>query len=325
MARFTGMMRKGSSAQPSMLSLVEEYLVLRRRLGFSMRSGGWRLRNFARYADGTCHRGPITAELAMRWARQPERSPRSWAHRLSTLRPFARYRLLFDPGTEIPPTRCFGSANHRPTPYIYSQDEIGALMRAAARLAPSGGTISKTIVALFGLLVSTGMRISEALRLNLSDVDLTAGVITINESKFQRQRVVPLHASACDALRRYLRLRHYQRPSESQAFFLAESGRSLRYWRVREIFVELRARLGWTGHQGRPPRIHDIRHTFAVSRLLRWYEEGADVDNRIATLSRYLGHVSVIGTYWYLSAVPELMTLVSKRYQRFIRSGGGRP
>ena len=207
MARFTSMTRKGSSAQPSMLSLVEEYLVLRRRLGFSMRSGGWRLSNFARYADGTGHRGPITSELAVRWARQPARSPRSyWAKRLSTLRPFARYRLLFDPGTEIPPVRCFGSTNHRPTPYIYSQGEIGALMRAAARLAPTGGTISKTIVALFGLLVSTGMRISEALRLNLSDVDLTAGVITINESKFQRQRVVPLHASACDALRRYLRI-----------------------------------------------------------------------------------------------------------------------
>jgi integrase len=170
-------------------------------------------------------------------------------------------------------------------------------------------------VTLFGLLVSTGLRISEALRLTRKDVDLNGSVLFIAETKFSKSRLVPLHASTRQELRKYGQHRERRHPvPKTDAFFVTELGTSLKYWRTIMLFSKLRDDLAWRGP--RPPRIHDLRHTFAVMRILRWYQEGADVDCKIAALATYLGHVKVKDTYWYLTAVPELLAVASTRYER---------
>lgn len=300
---------------PSMVALSEDYLAARRKLGFSLKVEGQQLLGFARYADETGHAGPLTTELALQWAKLPRNAaPEYWSRRLGIVRRFAKYRSLFDPATEIPPVRLLGPAHRRPAPYIYSTEEIEALLQACAKLGPAGGLRPRTFVTLFGLLASTGLRISEALRLTRKDVDLGASVLSVAETKFTKSRLVPLHDSAARELRKYAKHRDRRhRLLSTHAFFVTELGTSLKYWRTFMLFSRLRDDLGWSGP--RRPRIHDLRHTFAVMRILQWYHEGADVDQKIAALSTYLGHVKVTDTYWYLTAVPELLAVASERYE----------
>jgi integrase len=303
---------------PTTVDLAEEYLALRRRLGFALVTSGQKLLGFARYADRTGHRGPITVELAVRWARLPEgASPSWWERRLGIVRGFAQYRSLFDPATEIPPAGMLGPSSRRSAPHIYSEAEISALLRAAGELAPASGLRPHTYVALFGLLVTTGLRISEALRLGRDDVDLKNGVLSVQRGKFRKSRLVPLHPSTVEALAGYARRRDRHHPyASARTFFLGESGVALGHSSVAHTFGALRRTLGWTkNREGRRPRVHDLRHTMAVRTLLRWYREGADVDRKMPALSTYLGHVEVRDTYWYLTAVPELMALTAARFQ----------
>lgn len=308
------------SAHPTMILLAEEYLALRRGLGFALEIEGAELLRFARYADAVGHRGPITTELAVRWAKLPQdANPIYWARRLDVVRRFAKHRLLFDPKTEIPPEGLLGPSYRRPQPYIYSDDVIRELIRQASCLGPNGGLRPRTYTTLFGLLACTGVRISEALRLTRSVVDLERGVITVVATKFKKTRIVPLHPSATSALQRYSRDRDRYHPlAKSDAFFLTELGTPLKYWRVLMTFITLRQKLGWhAGNGGRPPTIHALRHSFAVRCLIRWYRQGADLDRKIAALSTYLGHAKVTDTYWYLTATPELLALSAKRFERF--------
>ncbi len=310
----------------ALTTLAEEYLALRRRLGLAMRVEGQELLRFARYADGMGHRGALTIELAVLWACLPrEADPTYRARRLDVVRRFARHLAIFDRRTEIPPPGLLGPSYQRKPPHIYTPSEIAALLRAAARLGPPGGLRPHTYVTLFGLLASTGLRISEAVRLTRADVDLDTGLLTISETKFHKSRFVPLHPSATAALRRYSARRDRYHPgTASDAFFLTERGTRLKDWRARMTFSLLRKQLGWTAR--RPPRIHDLRHYFAVTRLLRWYREGAEVDREIAALATYLGHVKVTDTYWYLSAVPELLAVTSTRFERYAHAvRGGTP
>jgi integrase len=310
----------------SMVALVEAYLDTRHRLGFALRSQGAELRLFARYAERIGHQGPITTALAVQWARLPkEANSIYWATRLDIVRRFARYRAAFDSNTEVPPERLLGSAYRRPTPHIYSEHEVQALLEAAAQLKPPEGLCPHTYATLFGLLLCTGLRISEALRLTRDAVDLNNGILTVRETKYKKSRMVPLHRSAIEALRRYSeqRDRHFLL-RRSEAFFLAKHDTPLNYRQVLRTFTSLRERLGWgrTAH-GRAPRIHDMRHSFTVRRVLRWYQEGVDVDRKMAALSTYLGHVSVSDTYWYLSAVPELLAVTAERFERFAQGDNG--
>lgn len=308
------------TAAPTMVARVEEYLALRRQLGFALLSSGQQLLGFARYADGIGHRGPLTVELAVRWARLPEGArPFWWARRLQIVRGFAQHRSLFDPGTEIPPAGLLGPSSRRPTPHIYSEAEIAALLRAAGELGPEGGLRPHTYVTLFGLLTTTGLRISEALCLGRGDVDLDRGVLTVQLTKFRKSRLVPLHPSTVAALAEYARRRDRHRPhTPACTFFLNQKGAPLGKSGVAKTFGALRRTLGWTkNHEGRRPRLHDMRHTMAVRTLLRWYQQGADVDRKMPALSTYLGHVEVGDTYWYLTAVPELMALTAARFQTF--------
>lgn len=303
----------------SMVALVTEYLALRRGLGFDLRTQGWLLLDFARYADETGHQGPITIDLATRWATMSKSSPPSIAQRLSVVRQFARHRIAFDSKTEVPPTGLLGCPVRRKPPHIYSDAEITELLRAAGALRPCGGLRPQTYVALFSLLASTGLRISEARHLTRQDVDLDAGLLVIRETKFRKSRLVPLHPSAVTALQHYGVLRdRYPDTHRSEFFFRTDQVAALKKRTVESTFDSLRVRLGWTVEgRARRPCIHDLRHSFAVRRLLRWYDEGTDVEKKIFALSTYLGHAKVTDTYWYLSATPELLAITSRRFEHF--------
>ena len=297
---------------------VEEYLALRRGLGARLVSQGTLLLHFGRFLDRMEQGGPITTELVLRWAQAHRSSdPDQTARRLGAVRGFLRHRAGIDPATEVPPPQLLGSGIRRKPPHIYARAEVEALLQACTRLWPRHGLRPHTYRTLFCLLFATGLRISEALQLDDADVDLAAGVLTVRNGKFGKARLVPLHPTAVPPLRRYVVLRD-RAVTASPAFFRTEYHARLSYTAVRMTFGQLRKRLGWTAQgRARRPRLHDMRHTFAVSCLVRWYREGIHPDQKMAHLATYLGHVEVTDTYWYLSAVPELSALAAERFERF--------
>lgn len=299
------------------------YLAERRALGFDLTITGRRLLAFARYSDTHSPIGPLTIAAAVAWAREATRpSPITWARRLEIVRPFARYLRRTDPATEVPPTSLMGRAHRRLAPHVYTPGELHALIDEARRLSPRDGLRPDTMATLLGLLACTGVRISEALRLQRGDVDLDAGLLHIRLTKFRKARLVPLAPSAVDALRTYAARRDGRVPvPPTLAFFLVDGPRPLSYSKVRTAFGRIRRRLEWTDQ--RCPRIHDVRHTFACRRLLEWHRDGVDVDARLVDLSTYLGHARVSDTYWYLSGFPELLALVGERFERFAAPGAG--
>ena len=251
----------------TMCSRVAAYLKNRRALGYQLRVDGGMLLNFARYADRSGHRGPLTRQLALRWAALPRTASRLyWARRLEVLRLFARHQAAFEPATEIPPRHIFGPAHRRETPHLYSAGQLRGLLARSARLP--GRLRPLTYKTLFGLLGCTGLRISEALALQIGDVDLNQGHILIRESKYHHRRWVPLHPTALVALRRYDHRRRMIFPG-AQHFFVSDRGRRFAYTTVRCIFRQLARGLRSNG--ARPwVRLHDLRHTFACRVLLRW-------------------------------------------------------
>lgn len=302
----------------TMASKVESYLAYRRGLGYQLKIAGLLLRGFAHFADVGGHRGPLTTELAMRWARQPaDGDPLYWARRLEVVRCFARHLAVTEAGTEIPPRRLLGPAHRRTQPHIYAAAEVTTLMAAAGRLGPTGGVRPLTYHTLIGLLAATGLRISEALRLTRGDADLADGVLAIRETKFGKSRIVPLHPTTTAALAVYARDRDrlVTRP-QCDRFFVSDRGEGLPYSTVRTVFRKLCDHLGVTG-TGRRPRLHDLRHTFACRRVEEWYDAGADLAHAVSALSVYLGHAKVTDTYWYLTATPDLMARAAARFEKF--------
>ena len=313
---------------PSFHPLVDEYLTARRGLGFNLETAEGLLRDFASHADRIGHSGPMTIELAVQWARSSRSSnPAQAVRRLAVVRQFARYRALFDPATEVPPVALLGRNPRRSTPHIYTEAEMAALLQQASCLLPRHGLRPATYVAYFALLASTGLRLSEACRLTTDDVDLVNGILTIRETKFRKSRLVPLHPTTTQALARYADHRDACLAApRSEYFFRTELQPRLTRHAVQATFGRMKHRLGWTGHgRTRQPRIHDLRHSFVTRRLLRWYEEGADVDQKILALSTYLGHARVTDTYWYCTAVPELLASTSQRFERFAHRASERP
>jgi integrase len=306
-----------------MLDLVEEYLAERRSLGFALKIDGQQLRSFARFADGIGHRGPVTIDLAVRWATLPRsRARRFPGRRLEIIRPFARYRASIDGAGEVPSRFLLGPPRHRPLHHIYGDDQVVALVAEAGRLRPVGGLRPRTYASLFALLSATGLRVSEALRLRRDDVDLTRGVLVVRATKFRKSRLVPLHVTAAEALRGYVAERdRLVSRAAAPTFFIADAGGALHYSTVRTVFLRLRHALGWAGLAPRP-RIHDLRHTFACRRLRDWYAQGLDVNAMIASLATYLGHAHVTDTYWYLTGSPELLALAAGRFEKHADSDG---
>jgi len=290
---------------------VEDYLRLRRALGYKMERHGVLLPKLVAYLDAA-GATTITSELAIEWARLPERArPNYWAARLAVARGFARYLKAIDPATEVPPPGVFPARRHRPAPYLWSQEEICGLLEGARVLASP--LRAATHEALFGLLATTGMRLGEAVGLERDDVELSAGVITVRDAKFDRSRLVPLHPTVTEKLARYAahRDRLCARPA-STAFFLSGAGTPLQRSGVDKTLRTITTSMGIRTATVRP-RAHDLRHSFAVATLIRWLRSGVNVDEHMAVLSTYLGHVSPADTYWYLSATPELMALAAER------------
>jgi integrase len=308
------------SQAPRMVELAQEYLAYRKSLGYRLQNAGPLLLRFAEYADQVGHQGPLTAELAVRWAGlPPAASPGYLAHRLDVVRSFARYRAVFDPRTEVPDRGLLGAAYRRRTPHIYSDAELAALLDAVNRLPPVDGLRPRTYVTLFGLLACTGLRVSEAVQLTRSDIDWRQGVLTVRQTKFRKSRLVPLHPSASRALYDYADRRDRFHPAAaSDAFFLTGRGTALALGTVGVVFWRLRRSLSWPARSGEGwPRIHDLRHTFACRRLLRWYQDGTDIEHALPALATYLGHACVANTYWYLTGIPELLGLAAARFERF--------
>jgi len=300
---------------------LEEYLAVRRAFGFKLRLAGSLLHKFVSFAEqeGAC---VITTELALRWATQPEGAqPAQWANRLAMVRHFAQYRRAADPRTEVPLQGFLPYAFRRKKPYIYSEDEIARILGAARRLPSWKGLRAATYSTLFGLMAVTGMRVCEPIALDREDVDLARGILVVRKTKFNKSRLVPVHETTREALRRYARLRDRICPQpETPSFFISEEGTRLTENVVQKTFVKVSRKIGLRGPQdSHGPRLHDFRHGFAVRTLLQWYRTGANVERHMPELSAYLGHAHVNDTYWYLSATPELLQLAM---QRFHATGG---
>lgn len=301
---------------------VHAYLTYRRQLGYRLRTSGDELVLFARYLDSACHDGPLTTDACVRWALSAPRARHEYAAwRINAVCGFAKYLAATDPRHEVPTPGLLGRTYDRAQPHVYSPSEIAALLDATRTLKPVDALPPHTYRAFFGLLAATGLRCGEALALRRQDVDLAIGHLTIVRGKPGCSRVVPIHSSVVDELAAYAcrRDQAFPRGPKSDAFFLSRRATALSYQRVTDTFVWLRQSLGW---RQRPlPRVHDMRHTFAVRTLLRWCEAGEDVDKKILALTTYLGHAHVTSTYWYFSAVPELMAITGRRFAAFAGEG----
>ena len=299
---------------------LDDYLALRRGLGFKLERPGQLLADFTDYleAAGTT---TVTTELALAWATRPaDADPAWWRMRLAAIRPFARYLAAYIPETEVPPAGLLpGPVSRRAVPYLYSREEITALTDAAGAIRSR--LRAATYRTVIGLLAVTGMRAGEAIRLDRSDADLQAGLLTIRESKFGKSRQLPLHASSVSALAGYAALRdqHHPRPA-APAFFISLTGTRLIYKNVHYTFHRLTQASGLAPRSPQcRPRIHDLRHSFAVARLLGWHRDGGDVAARLPLLSAWLGHADPGSTYWYLTGTPELLALAGQRLEDHLR------
>jgi integrase len=269
-----------------------------------------------RFAEEGGHVGPLTLDLAENWARSSRISdPCTWSRRISVVRPFARYLSAVEPGTEVPPRRIFGPAHRRLPPHIYSREDVVQIVNAAADLPPRGGLRPLTFSTLFALLSCTGLRVSEALRLEVADVELTRAVLRVRETKFRKSRLVPLHDSTARALQRYERQRDEFIDTAPRAFFVLDDGVPVSYSRTRTALRAVRRKLRWDQLPSRSrPNLRSLRHTFACLRLTSWYDEGVEVNGRIHDLSTYMGHGKVSDTYWYLSGIPRLLEVAARRF-----------
>jgi integrase/recombinase XerD len=300
----------------SLSQACDDYLALRRALGFKLKRHGRLLPGLVAHLDAAGET-TVTTRLALEWATRPAGHPQEWAVRLSIARGFARYLQTLDGRAEVPPADLLPRCRRRPTPYLYSDAEIVALMTATETLHfPLTRATYRTLI---GLLAVSGVRVGEAIALDRSDVDLDAGCVTVRGGKSGASRELPLHHSTVRALEQYRSIRdqRWPRPT-SAAFFLSAAGTRLFYANVYKTFRGLLAEAGLRplagGDSG--PRIHSLRHTFAVRTLSDWYHADLDVRALMPRLSSYLGHAAPAWSYWYLQATPELLQLAAERLER---------
>lgn len=287
---------------------LEAYLRLRRSLGHELADAARLLPRFVVHLEAGGAEF-VTIEAALAWSLEPDAPPGStvWSRRMMAVRGFARYLSGIDPRTEVPPAGAVPARQHWRAPFIYSESDIAALM-GEARRSIGHPFRAATYETLIGLLAATGLRIGEAIRLDRGDVDFAEGVLLVRESKFKKSRLVPLQASTLRALERYARRREEfsERPS-SESFFVSLNSTRIIYESVCPTFRALCERSGVGAGATRRPRIHDLRHSFAVRTLVGWYRDGLDVQAQLPLLSTYLGHREPRYTYHYLSAAPELL------------------
>lgn len=300
---------------------VRDYLTIRRGLGYRLDRPARLLPQFVDYLDDI-GATTVTVQHAVAWARLPATaSPRWWGERLSVIRSFAGWLATQDPQVEVPPADVLPCPRQRAVPYLYSQQDIAALVAATDTLRPA--LRAATFCTLIGLLAVTGMRVGEAIAADRADLDMDAGVLLVRSGKFGKSRELALHETTIRALGEYLQLRDQLAPSPvCPALLTTTAGKRLHYRQLSETFRGLteRAGLGPRSPSCRP-RLHDLRHSFAVTTLLEGYRTGADVQTRVPQLSTYLGHSDPAHTYWYLQAAPELLSLAGDRLDQHV---GGR-
>jgi len=295
--------------------LIDRYLTLRRATGFQMKVPAYLLRSFTAFAEarGETH---VRTTSAIAWAAlAPSELQR--ANRLGTVRVFAQFAKAEDPDHEIPPDRVFAPRRVRYAPFILSEAQLKELLQRAARLPPPQSLRPWTYCTLFSLLAVTGLRISEALALTLDDV--TADGLVIRKTKFRKNRLVPLHPSAAAGLTRYLDRRGH---ASDDHVFRSSRGTPLHHSNVIAIFLRLVRAMGiHPGPGARGPRIHDLRHQFAIRVLEAGPATRTGVDARMLALSTYMGHGQLDSTYWYLHATPHLLTGICDTTERWIDKG----
>ncbi len=296
---------------------LADYLTMRRALGYKLDKTERLLGQFVAFAEdrGEVH---IRTETALAWATQPVGAAAIWySRRLAEVRLFARHLHGLDPRTEVPPADLLPARNRRATPYLYTQQEISDLMRATTILR--GSHVQATYRTLIGILAATGMRVGEAIGLDDDDFDAIHGRLTVRKGKFGKSRELPLHPTTVAELDDYLRRGDRPRQAGTPALLINSAGRRLRYGNVQPTFQKLLHHCGIAPRSTTcRPRIHDLRHSFAVNTIVDDYRTG-DPGSRLAILSTYLGHADPGGTYWYLSAAPELLGLAGERLERHLR------
>lgn len=300
---------------------LHDYLTVRRALGRKLERAGKLLPDFLDYlaSIGETH---VTSATAVAWACQPRNvHPAWWTSRLVIVRGFAKYLHTLDPRHEVPPLGLLPHRRARTKPYVYSDADLIALLTATETLQSAMKAITyKTLLA---LLAVTGLRVGEAIALDEADVDRRGGTLLVRKTKFGKTREVPLHPTTVKALASYAQQRDRLLPRRRcPSFFVSTAGTRLFYQNVQETFMVLVYAAGLGVCRPRRPRIHDLRHTFAIRTVLGWYRAGEDVEARLPVLSTYLGHVGPSATYWYLSAVPELLHEATLRLER---ASKGRP
>lgn len=293
---------------------MHDYLQLRRSLGYDLAEAHWLLPSFVSFLDAQ-GATTVTVATALAWAQQPAgRGGLSVVpRRMTMVRGFARYLAGTDPATEIPP---LGLVPHRPhwrAPFLFTPTDVDLMLAEAGRSLASP-LRAATYQSLLGLLAASGLRIGEALKLDRSDIDWHEGVLLIRESKFHKSRLVPLQPSSLSALRSFEQVRDRLQPSPLEpSFFTSLTRKRLLYAVVAQVFRRLVDDVGIGAGAPSPPRLHDLRHSFAIRTLISWYQAGEDVQAKLPSLSTYLGHREPAHTYWYLSASPQLLALAAAR------------
>jgi integrase len=315
-----------------MSTLVQEldrYLTIRRSLGYDLGTTARVLRRFVAFAQGRKAKY-VTIDLFLAWqAEFGEANQQTWSARLGMVRQFALWLSGINPRNEVPPKGLITDRYRRARPYIYSEREIVRIIEEATRLPSPNGIRALTFATLFGLIAVTGLRVSEAIALDGSDVDLENGVLTVRRGKSGRARIVPISKTTAERLTAYATERSRLLGCTPKPFFVSDTGNRPDDCSARYNFATVCQRIGLRAPQrfnkhGRGPRIHDLRHTFAARTMVNWYRSGKDPEREMIKLSTYLGHTEPAHTYWYIEAVPELLALASERAAHTISQERGR-
>lgn len=305
----------GGDGMTALTKAATDYLALRRRLGHDLADAHRLLPRFVDYLD-SIDETTVTIEAAIAWSMEPDVDPASsvWPRRMLVVRGFARHMAGIDPSTEVPPVGLIPSRQRWRPPFLFTRDQITQLIVAAAEVI-RWQLPAATYSTLIGLLAVTGMRVGEALKVDDDDIDWPEGIVQVRESKFGKSRMVPLNPSTVDALQSYATTRDDLVERQVPALFVSIRGTRVIYRSVQKTFRRLCDTTGIGNGAPNPPRIHDLRHSFAVNTLIGWHRDGYNIDARLPALSTYLGHRDPRSTYWYLSAAPELLTLAARRLE----------
>lgn len=303
---------------------LNDYVALRRGLGFQFKVQADVLIQFDRFAHARHHEGTMTADLIVAFATSGNVAEVHQSRRYQVVCNFTEYLANFEPATPLMDPRFIRWPRQRPLPHIYTDDELHRLLQEAKRISRRHPVRGATVHAMVGLGAACGLRISEVLRLDRKDVDLRTGVLTVVRTKFNKDRLVPVHATTLEVLRRYAELRdaHFGEVA-SPAFFLNLRARRYSRHTAQLDFWRLGRAAGLREATGDGPRYHDLRHAFAVRRLAGWYREGLDLQAMLPVLATYMGHVHYSDTAYYLTATAELLGLAADRFASFVDTAKG--